>query len=604
MSGMIFPALVLPNDCYIGDNVLLEPIASALAYREKSYVISNWPEMFEAHPQVIGLRNASEIPKNVLWRAVHLHDAIASTKAANNGDMVVVPDKMKRMYEAAGLSFARARAPRLFLNAREKAEAAERKRFFKQPLVGVVQRSRHRVKNWSSTERFVKKAVKEGWSVFLIRERDSAKPGIEQRNGIYRIVNRTIRELMVALSMMDVVIGPDTGPMQIAAALQIPTVVVAYEVFRDLYEHYPESAQVLVGNNPQYKGIKTVSAARVFDKTRSVLARTMSPVLKYHRKGENHCIVRFRGIGDIFLTLIVLANLRRMDGNSKFTYVTSHVAGKVVKASGLVDEVVEIDYDHAASGLPPLPEGFDFTGFDSVANLVNKVDFIPEAASVPRVELFAQEMGLNQIDPHNKDWQIKIPCQWKEKASEKLKSYGVEGDERFIALQADSEGLSRRWPIQRQKEFCGYARQRGYKVVALSNRRERRYQPSVANLTGETSIEEYVGIISLCSCLVGSDSSGIHVAGFLNVPAVGLFGSVDPKLRVASYESVFPIVGKGSCVPCNDWQLSCCKDAKKSPSCMWSIKAKRVFQEVRRAISWARESGASKAVERYDGESQ
>ena len=87
MSGMIFPALVLPNDCYIGDNVLLEPIASALAYREKSYVISNWPEMFEAHPQVIGLRNASEIPKNVLWRAVQLHDAIASTKAANNGDM-------------------------------------------------------------------------------------------------------------------------------------------------------------------------------------------------------------------------------------------------------------------------------------------------------------------------------------------------------------------------------------------------------------------------------------------------------------------------------------------------------------------------------------
>lgn len=589
MSKMIFPAIVVPNDCYIGDNVLIEPIASALAYSGRTYVVSEWPEMFQGHPQIIGVKSTSEIPENVLWRSLNLHNAIASTKQGENGEMAVLPGKMQGMYKAAGISLGRARAPRLFLTPKEKTEALERKRFFKRPLVGVVARSRHEVKDWRSTEKFVKKGVKEGWSVFLIDETENGVSPLESGKVTYRIAGRDIRELMIALSMMDVVVGPDTGPVHIAAALGVPVVVISYRVFKDLYEHYPEAREILVPNIPQRKGIKTVPASRVFREVSAVVAKSLTPKTTYEPCGGKHCFVRFRGLGDVLLSLIPLAGIKSLDGKGEYTYVTSPAAAKLVKISGLADKVIAMEYQHSTSGFPPLPDGFDFTQFDTVANLINKVDFLEASKTMTRAHLFAKEMGLSCVQEKNRSWGLKVPSSWLNQAKSILKKHGVEEGGKFIALQSDSNGQSRIWPIERQREFCGYANRRGFRVVVLSDVETKGYPPCAVNLTGKTNIEEYVGIIKLCSCFLGSDSSGIHIAGFLRIPAVGIFGSVDPGLRISMYDTVFPLTGKSKCIPCNDWQDNCCRDKKRFPVCMWEISARRAFSEVKRTIKRCRD---------------
>lgn len=595
MGEVVFPAMVLPNDCYIGDCVLLEPIASALAYSQRSYVVSNWPMLFDGHPHIIGIRSSEEIPSNVLWVSLNLHNAITSTVPGEKGSMLVQPDKLERMYKAAGLSIGRITAPRLYLTPAEKIKATEMKAFFKPPLVGVVLQSRHRVKNWNGVSKFIKKGLKEGWSIFLIDESKEGAGLIAQEKGVFRIFGKNLRELMIALSVMDIVIGPDTGPVQMAAALKIPTVVVLYEIFKDLYQVYPESTPILVRNSPQYDGIKTVAVSGVLNAVRGKLEQMSRSDPTYSKIGSNHCVVRFRGLGDVLMSLIPLATIRSLNGDSKVTYVTSPEAAKLVELSGLCDGVIQMRYRHATSGLPPLPEGLDFTRYDSVSNMINNIDFCPESFTTPRPELFAREMGLDKIDSAVTNWHFKVPQSWKDESDELLRKSGVNAADKIIVLQADSEGASRQWPIERQREFCGYAHNRGYAVVVLSDKENRKYPSCAVNLTGKTSIEQYVGIISLAHCLVGSDSSGIHIAGFLGVPALGLFGSVDPDLRIANYDTVFALVGKGKCVPCNDWQRASCAGKKKVPACMWSLKAKRVFDEARKAI---------KAVERLNEEKQ
>lgn len=49
------------------------------------------------------------------------------------------------------------------------------------------------------------------------------------------------------------------------------------------------------------------------------------------------------------------------------------------------------------------------------------------------------------------------------------------------------------------------------------------------NLAGKTSLSEVVNIISQALCVVSNDSGLMHIAGFLNTPVIGIFGSTRPS---------------------------------------------------------------------------
>lgn len=61
---------------------------------------------------------------------------------------------------------------------------------------------------------------------------------------------------------------------------------------------------------------------------------------------------------------------------------------------------------------------------------------------------------------------------------------------------------------------------------------------------------EMAAFLTTCDAFCGPDSAFLHVAGALNIPAVGLFGVFPWRLRTAYYSSVFAIQGAGECSPC------------------------------------------------------
>lgn len=580
-STIRIPALAYPNLLWLGDNVLLEPIARMSAVKDKSYILSNHPELFEGHPIVQGMTSLEQIPEDT--KIININEAIASTEKDEGGERFL-PGKNLRMWEAAG--FPRVMDyPKLYLTAPEWNEVRKMRKWFNRPCVGVILRSKQRAKDWAYTIGFIRTLIKrKEFDVFVFAKGISGATAASIPPGAHFFLDRPLRDVMQGLAMMDVVFGPDTGLSHISAALGTETTVMCFSLFSDLYENYP-TATVLESDNFTLRrgilGISLRSALRELDK-HLLLPRKTIPVA-FGKKEESEelwaLFIRFRGVGDVLSSLPALATLKKMYPNMVIVYMTSPGVGELVRLSGVVDHVLTMDYEHGTAGLPLPPGGHDYTNYHTIYNTINAIDFGTETSEVPRALLFARAIGLDQVD-YSTDWQFQIPESWTEVAHAILEQNGVPGNGRVIVMQSDSKGASRMWPMARQKEFVGIARKRGYSVVAVSDQ-EFKYPASVVNLTGKLSFQEYVGMIGAANILLCPDSGGLHIAGVTNNLALGLFGSVHPDLRIAHYPTVHHILGKAKCVACNDWQLHCCRgNDKKWPMCMWSIKADQVMRQI------------------------
>lgn len=570
----------MPNEFWLGDSVVLEPVARALSHGQKAYILSRWPQLFDGHPQVNGVRAAEQLPEGCV--TIDLTEAIRSVEKKGD-ERVVMPGKLRRIYDAAGVPPSAITPPKLYLTSAEVADLRKYSQLFPGPRVGVVLKSRVALKCWAYTYLLLKSLIKKRYNVFVFT--DDLENGENRKlpPGVHTVVGRDIRTAMIFVAMMDVLAGPDTGLMHIGGALGTPLVVVGYEFFQDLYEPYERA--IYLGSNrfSREQGITGISAGSVL---KAVDSSLMVPRAQYTcgDKPEvmtalRELFIRFRGVGDVILSLVAIATARSLDGLSHYTYVTSPGLGDLVRASGVCDEVIEIEYKHATDGRPSPPPGLDLDGYDVIHNLINAVDFQESSAYVPRAELFAREIGLASVD-YESAWRPQIPDEWRESARAILAGMGVDASRRLLVMQVDSKGHSRRWPKPRQKEFCGLASKHGYCVVLVSDLRAKGYPRSAVNLTGETTLTELVGLVALSDMVVAPDSALVHIAGWLGKQCVALFGSVDPGLRVAHYDSVHPIVGKAKCTPCNDWMRASCGTGKKAMKCMWSIRSRDVLKRV------------------------
>jgi len=572
------PAIVYPNLLWLGDNVLLEPIARYSSVRDKTYILSEYPELFDGHPVVAGLKGPDQIPEDA--RVIDINKAMSGVEKDEEGRYIILPDKNKMMWEAAGFDRIMDH-PRLFLTPIELQDTKRMKKWFNRPCIGVVLRTRHRAKDWAYMMLFIRALIlKKQFDVFVFAKGVDKKTLASIPAGAHFYLDRSIREVMQGLSMMDVVVTPDTGLGHISAALGAETLILCFSLFEELYSMYPSATTLANDNFTLAKGLTGIAVKTVLKEVDKHLLKNRGSIPvsipRNLEKKQELLFIRFRGIGDVLLSLPALATYKKLYPDTTISYMTSPGVGELVKASSVVDHVVPVSYDHGTSGRPLVPKGHDYKVYDSVVNAINAIDFLPESSEVHRSSLFGALLGLDEID-YSTDWKFEIPESWVEIARRKLDILGVTG--KTIVMQADSMGLSRIWQKERQKEFLGIARKKRYTVVVVSDK-EHTYPASAVNLTGKLSFKEYIGMIGACDILLSPDSGGIHIAGITNQLALGLFGSVLPELRVTQYDTVETILGKAKCVPCNDWQRGFCKDKNHWPMCMWSIKAVAVMKKI------------------------
>ncbi len=94
----------------------------------------------------------------------------------------------------------------------------------------------------------------------------------------------------------------------------------------------------------------------------------------------------------------------------------------------------------------------------------------------------------------------------------------------------------------------------------------------VRNLAGRTTIEKAASIIAAASVVIANHCGLMHLAGYLGVPVVGIFGSTSAVRHRPLGMSVRCAVSDVACTPCN--KNSC---FRKDYICLKSITPEKVI---------------------------
>jgi heptosyltransferase-2 len=147
-------------------------------------------------------------------------------------------------------------------------------------------------------------------------------------------------------------------------------------------------------------------------------------------------------------------------------------------------------------------------------------------------------------------------------------------------------GPAKRWPA---RHFAGLARQlsrEGYDVWLLGSGKDapigadiaRHAAGAVRDLTGKTSLDEAVVLLSIADLVVTNDSGLMHVAAALDRPLAAIYGSSSPEFT-PPLSNRARIVRLGiACSPC--FERVC---PLGHFDCMMRLDPEHVLREVRKA---------------------
>lgn len=341
---MKFPEVGLVNNFYIGDNVLLEPMADALADQlgKDVYVVSRYCELFHHHPRVVGLPMEGPFPPDM--RYIDMADAIRSMRASKvRGKDVIefIPGKYDRLWEAAGLEKIEGKSPVLYLSDAEKQQAAELRRLFGEKCVGMVLHSNMPVKIWPYMKQLMKRLSSRGYDVFAIAEALRKHDSYVLDYGAYRVIAKPLRELMTYLSIMDVVMGSDTGPVHIAAALGVPTVVITRKFWEDLWPY--DKCTVITTKHMTRRGLYAIGPKKVYAAVVDQLGH--EPVKKRRVRTsveETVALFRLDGLGGSITLADHAKKIYELTGKKSTVIVRGY--GVAFRDNPHVRDVVEVGY--------------------------------------------------------------------------------------------------------------------------------------------------------------------------------------------------------------------------------------------------------------------
>lgn len=360
---ILFPSLGLYQQFYIGDNCLVEPIAAELAshFNNPIYVLSNYPEMFENHPTVIGVPlNGAGCPEDM--RVIDMTASIQSVKESGN-KRYALRGKVKRMRKAAGLVNSKIKQPQLYLSESEISRAVALKGLVdERPCVGVVLTSRSKMKHYPYVKYVVKRLIRDGYNVFIIGENIPDNLSGVEKLGAYSVVGKSIRELMINLSFMDVVVGPDTGPIHMAAALGTDIVVITRDFWKDIYDSY-ERVHIVGSKYTGKYALYTISPNKVLSAIRELLdVDSTKPVAQSSPLLVEDEIVLFRldGLGG---SLTLLDHAKKIyDAIGKQSVLVVRGNAEAFTNVPYIKKVLEVGYVDWRACLAEVTTRFDTVG--------------------------------------------------------------------------------------------------------------------------------------------------------------------------------------------------------------------------------------------------
>jgi heptosyltransferase II len=296
-------------------------------------------------------------------------------------------------------------------------------------------------------------------------------------------------------------------------------------------------------------------------------------------------------LGDLVMTLPVLAALRRAFPTAGLWVLIDHRLAAFFDGGSLIDEVIPLHRGgkkFAPLELMRVASQMRARRFDLAVVLPNSfVSALRVAlAGIPVRAGFARDgrgwMLTNRATPDAQLMKRHQVHYWLEMLKITL---GIETDPRLIAPEiaprnvarmrewlatrrngsklvavapAAAYGPAKEWPQSHYVAMISSLAAHGVQAVMVGGPGDVERCEAIAKATssdaviaaGQTSIGELMALLSLCDGFVGNDSGAAHVASALGIPTVAIFGSTNPA-RTGPLGAKTTILYKGiECSPC------------------------------------------------------
>ncbi|WP_343635178.1 glycosyltransferase family 9 protein [Fluviicola sp.] len=330
--------------------------------------------------------------------------------------------------------------------------------------------------------------------------------------------------------------------------------------------------------------------------------------------GKHIAISRVDSIGDVLLTLPITAWLKEQFPTCRITFICRNYTAPIVKYYAAIDDIVKAD-DLFTLSKKEQADAIESLGIDAVVHVFPKKELAKlfKKAKVPmRIGTSHRMFHLSTCNVRPNFTRKKSPLHESQLNFELLRPFGlteiptfeqvntytshfaIEKQElpeefetllkkKYVVLHPKSQGSAREWPIEKYTQLAVELIGNGYEVVFTGTEPEgkqfRNLIPVVDKChdsTGKLTIDQLIWLIKNASALVACSTGPLHIAGFMDVKAIGLFSP-----RIPIHPGRWRPLGKHSTALVYDPNCEKCA-AKKECDCISDISVESVFNEILR----------------------
>lgn len=318
-------------------------------------------------------------------------------------------------------------------------------------------------------------------------------------------------------------------------------------------------------------------------------------------------IIRLGAIGDVIHTTNAFRAIKNKYPQTSIHYLTTKTQKCFLESDIDVEKVIIIEKNDLKFGkVQKLAKILKEEKYDYVFNLQPnfKTRFLCFLAGIKQQAIYKKSFKLHAVDnffqtakKYYKD--IELPQTMKLYLSQEAYNYAKEECKNLkhpiIAFNAGgiiSPRQGRTYPVEKWLEL-GTAIQAKYNGTIILTGTNDDYKfltpleslPNVKSYIGKTTLEQNAAIIGTCDLMISGDSGPLHIATALNVPSIGLYGSM-PINRTGAYgKNCTSIKSEMKCVPCNRRKCKFLKGTNKIYTpCMEQIPINAIMNEIAKLI--------------------
>lgn len=197
------------------------------------------------------------------------------------------------------------------------------------------------------------------------------------------------------------------------------------------------------------------------------------------------------------------------------------------------------------------------------------------------LNLLTPNLDLEKYPP-----QLDITAEWLDK---QLSTLNISLPESFMVFTPGAVyGPAKQWPLEHFRTLASQLHHHyGLSILILGTESDIESGTEISqglgwvhNYCGQTSLSEFLAILSKAKLLIGNDSGSMHLMGALQRPQVAIFGSTSPTWTAPINPQAIVLSQNLSCAPC--FSRTC---RYGHYDCLTQILPEMVLEAVQRTLS-------------------